>query len=286
MDAVQALTRLGGVATYAELTDLVSRHTITSARQSGRIIRVRRNVYVLPGLDDARAAAARVNGVVSHLSAAQAHGWKVKFPPKKPMVTVRANAHPTGSAGMDITYARLDRGQLVGGVTGPVRTVLDCARKLDFDEALAVADSALRSGKITREALLVAAHDCPRTGRQRALRVVGAATPLAANPFESVLRAIALEVPGLVVVPQGEVGRVGHADLTAPALRIAVEGDSYEHHSLPEAFRYDVRRYTDMVALGWVVVRFVWEDVMYRQAYVREVLTAVTSWRSRELAAA
>lgn len=281
MDVLDALTQLGGVATYAELERLTSRHTINRACRSGRILRLRRNAYTVPGLDDARSAAARVNGVASHLSAALAHGWKVKFPPRHPMVTVPANAHPTDTTGMEVAYAHCAPADLSGGVTSPLRTVIDCARKLPFDEALAVADSALRSGKVTRAGLQAAAEASPRTGRRRALRVVGEASALAANPFESVLRAIALQVAGLTVVPQGEVGLIGHADLTDPKLRIAIEADSYEYHSLPESFRYDVRRYTDMVRLGWVVVRFVWEDVMHRPGYVHDVLAAVVSCRLR-----
>jgi very-short-patch-repair endonuclease len=285
MHVAQALDRLGGVAGFRELEQLVSRHEITKACRDGQILRLRRNVYTTPALDEARAAAAQVNGVVSHLSAAIAHGWKVKVPPRQPMVTVRRNAHPKDTTGIELTYADWTADDVVNGTTGRVRTVIDCARALPFDQALAVADSALRSGKVTREQLEKAAQASPRTGRSRVLRVVREASPRAANPFESVLRAIALDVPGLVVVPQGEVGLVGHADLIDERLRIAIEADSYEFHSLPEAFRYDVRRYTDMVRLGWVVVRFVWEDVMQKPEYVRGVLADVVAWRSLPAAA-
>lgn len=285
MNVTQALTEMGGVASYQELARRVSRHSITKACQAGEIIRLRRNVYVVAGLDDARAAAARVNGVVSHLSAALAHGWKVKSTPQQPMVTVRPSAHPENTTGIDVKYADWRRDEVINGVTSRVRTVIDCARTLPFDEALSVADSALRSGTVKREELLEAAKASPRTGRTRAVRVVREASPRAANPFESVMRAIAREVPGLVVVPQGEVGIIGHADLTDARLRIAIECDSYEFHSLPEAFRYDVRRYTAMVRLGWLVVRFVWEDVMRKPDYVRDVLADVVAWRSCELAA-
>lgn len=111
------------------------------------------------------------------------------------------------------------------------------------------------------------------------LRVVEVANAKAANPFESALRAIALTVPGLHVVPQGPVGTIGHADLTDRTLRIAIEAESFEFHALPEAFRYDVRRYTAMVREGWYVVRFVWEDVMERPDYVHAVLVDVVSMR-------
>lgn len=60
---------------------------------------------------------------------------------------------------------------MVTGVTSPPRTVADCARWLPFDEALAVADSAMRAG-LTRRDLLAAVEALPRTGRERARWVV------------------------------------------------------------------------------------------------------------------
>jgi very-short-patch-repair endonuclease len=285
MDVVSTLIRLGGVATYGQLVDLSSRRAVSNARAAGRITRVRRGVYALAAVDDARLAAASVNGVVSHLSAALLHGLKVKTPPCRPTVTVRRNRSPKAGDGIDVRYADLLVDEVAGGVTTMARTVVDCARSLPYDEALAVADSALRSGKVSRSQLEQAARRAPRTGRAKALRVIRRATPLATNPFESVLRAIAEDVPGLLVVPQGEVGVIGHADLTDPRLRIAIEADSYEFHALPEAFRYDVRRYTGMVRLGWLVVRFVWEDVMRDPAEVRTVLCDVVARRARELTA-
>ena len=111
-----------------------------------------------------------------------------------------------------------------------------------------------------------------------------AADGAAANPFESVLRAIARGVPGLAVVPQGAVGTIGHADLVDPVLRVAIEAESFEFHALPEAFRYDVRRYTAMTRIGWLVVRFIWEDAMHRPAHVRAVLEDVVSLRAHEQA--
>ena len=155
---------------------------------------------------------------------------------------------------------------------------------LPFDEALAVADAALRSRQVTREQLEEAAATSPRTGRPAALRVARCASPLSANPFESVLRAIALDVPRLSVVPQGAVGTVGHADLVDSRLQIAVEAESFEFHALPEAFRYDVRRYTAMTRLGWLVVRFVWEDAMHRPAYVHDTLADVVALRAQQKA--
>jgi very-short-patch-repair endonuclease len=280
----EALVRLGGIAERRALLGLCSRRALDAAVKKRVVVRLGRSRYALPAAGEARAAASRAGGVVSHLSAALAHGWKVKKPPAVPHVTVRRNRGRLVANCVTLHWAALTDAELVAGITDPVRTVVDCARVLPFDEALAVADSALRSGKVRRAELFDAARRSPRTGRAAALRVVAAASRKAANPFESVLRAIALGVPGLVVVPQGPVGAVGHADLTDAELRIAVEAESFEFHALAEAFRYDVRRYTAMTREGWLVARFVWEDVMRRPDYVEAVLVDLVALRAREQA--
>ena len=168
-------------------------------------------------------------------------------------------------------------------MTTRVQTVVDCARSLPFDEALTVADSALREGVVRRQDLLASAAASPRTGRQRALRVVRSADPRADNPFESCLRAIALAVPGLQVQPQLVVPGIGRADLGDRRLRLLLEADSYEFHSDRAAFRHDIRRYTAMVRAGWLVVRFCWEDVMQRPDEVHAVLADMVTLSGRSV---
>lgn len=279
MDVTAALRRLGGLADRRSLRTLVTRRELDRGLRKGEVLRVTHNVYALPVAGEAAIAARRVRGVVSHLSAALAWGWKVKTVPVIPTVTVARNRHPGEDETVDVRYAPLTAEDVVRGRTSRVRTALDCARSLPFDQALAVLDSALRSRKVTREELLAAAEQGPRTGREKALRVIRLASAAAANPFESVLRAIAVEVPGLHVMAQGPVGPLWHADVADLELRIAVEAESFEFHALPEAFRDDVRRYTEMIRLGWLVVRFVWEDVMHRPEYVHDVLADVVRVR-------
>ena len=165
-----------------------------------------------------------------------------------------------------------------------MRTVVDCARRLPFPDALSVADSALRAGDLTWRQLLAAAEDSPRTGRRAALRVARAADGRAANPFESSLRAIALGVPGLCVEPQVPIGTIGHADLADERLQLAIEAESWEFHAIREAFEYDVRRYTAFSRLDWALVRFLWEDVMRRPQLVHAILVDMVRIRSPRLA--
>jgi very-short-patch-repair endonuclease len=250
------------------------RGSLRHAVADGRIIRVARGHYSLPGGPAALAAARRVGGVVSHLSAAQHWGWKLKLPPERPVVTVPRNRKLTDRqrAGIDLRWSDLHPGDLHDGVTSRLRTIGDCARRYDFDEALSVADSAMRKRDVTQAQLRVEALAGPRTGRPAALRVAGAVDGRAANPFESVLRAICLEIPGLQVEPQVWVEDVGRVDLLDVKNNLILEADSWEFHGERSAFVRDVRRYTCFVRLGFAVVRFTWEEVMFEQDYVRAVL--------------
>lgn len=74
------------------------------------------------------------------------------------------------------------------------------------------------------------------------------------------------------VEPQQWVGAIGRADLVDHGRRIVIEADSFEFHSDRASLRRDVHRYTAFVRLGYRVVRFTWEDVMFDPAYVAEVL--------------
>lgn len=275
MDLTELVIRLGGIATTRELLKVFDRTTLRKALHDGRIVRVARGHYSLPGASESLAAARRVGGVVSHLSAAQHWGWKIKLPPERPVVTVPRNRKLTERQrdGIDIRWSNLHPDDVREGVTSKIRTVGDCARSYDFDAALSVADSAVRSGDATQTQLRIEALAGPRTGRSSALRVADAADGRAANPFESVLRAICLEIPGLLVEPQVWVGDVGRVDLLDITNNLILEADSWEFHGERSAFVRDVRRYTCFVRLGYAVVRFTWEEVMFQQDYVRAVLT-------------
>ena len=281
MDPVELLTRLGGLATTRELRKAYDAQQLAAAVTDGSIVRVARGHYSLPGPLEARAAARRASGVVSHLSAAQHWGWKVKLPPEQPMITVPRNRVLTKAQreGVDVRWFNLHKDDIRDGVTSKLRTIVDCARSEPFDAGLSVADSALRAGDVTPRQILVEAEAeaSPRTGRPAVLRVARAADGRAANPFETVLRSIAGQVPGLHVEPQQWVERVGRVDLLCRHNSLVIEAESWEFHGDRAAFVRDVRRYTTFVRLGYAVVRFTWEEVMFEQDYVREVLTAMVA---------
>jgi very-short-patch-repair endonuclease len=192
--------------------------------------------------------------------------------------------------GAQLSWRSIPASDVVDGwVTAPVRTVVDCAALLPFDEALAVADSALRARTVSRSQLRTAALKLsPHGGRRRVLAVVEAADPLAANPFESVLRAICHDVPAVSVVPQHRIHREGRflarVDLADLRLRIVLEADSYEFHGERELFEKDVVRYDELSLEGWLVLRFAWMHVMHRPAWVRSVIERAVAERQELLA--
>ena len=281
MDPSEIVRLLGGVARWNEIECLVTRAQVDAELKSGAITRLRRGTYALGDLADVRARAQAAAGTVSHLSAAVDHGWKVKFPPERPTLTLpRTRTLP--SAELEVHWQNLGPLQVRRGVTRPVETVIGCARAYDLDVALCVADSALRERAVTRAQLLAAAEASPRTARAKALRVVQAADGRSANPFESCARAIALDVPGLHVRPQVSIRGVGRVDLADLVLGIVVECESFEFHSDARSLKRDVRRYTSCARRGLVVVRFTWDEVMFDASYCRQALVDVVALRLQQ----
>ena len=276
----QLLHRLGGVARRSELIELTSRAEVDRALREDRLVRVSHGRYALPTADAARRAAAAFHGVVSHRSAAAAFGWAMKVLPERPCITVgRKRTIPESRRDqIEPHWSHLQHGDVLDGwVTTPQRTFVDCCRELPFDEALAIADSALRNHGLTKQEMLQLAESVRGPGRQKCLRVAREATAMAANPFESVLRAIALGVPGLTVRPQAlllEAPFPVRPDLVDEQLRLAIEAESFEWHGTRGALVKDCRRYTLLAIHGWWVIRFSWEDVMLDPSYVHASLSA------------
>lgn len=272
----EVLTRLGGVADAGTLLRVVTKAQVRRALREGLVVRDARGRYSLPGAAAGLRAAHWLTAVASHLTAALLHGWEVKAPPPLPVVTVPRNrrVEPTRREDVDVRWADLRSDEVVDGlVTSPGRTVMDCAKDYPFDEALAVADSAIRHGAVTQAELVRLAGAMPALHRPSCLRVAFAANGRAANPFESVLRAIALDAVGPRFVPQVVVRGPGfraRPDLVDEVRRVIAEADSFEWHGSRSALRADCQRYNALALAGWLVLRFAWEDVMFRPYYVRQ----------------
>lgn len=283
MSVSEALALLGGVATRAELLRATSRCAVDRALATGEVVALARGRYTSPGAVRAVQEAHRLSGTVALVSAALLHGWSVLREPEVPQIAVPRNRKlRSGTAGVEVLRLDLDPDDARDGVTTQERTLVDCGRRLPDEEALAIFDSALRSGFDQRR--LVRLADAARGRhvidlRARARRADGRS----ANPFESGLRSIADSVPGLAVRPQVPLFAeefLARPDLVDVDLRIVLEADSFEWHGGRKDLVRDARRYNALVINGWLVLRFTWEDVMFRPHDVRRVLVTAVALRT------
>lgn len=211
-------------------------------------------------------------------SAAQHHGWGQKRVPDLPDVTFPRTHHLRRSARRLVVphWSDIAPEDIVDGVTGVRRTLVDCMRMLPLEEALPIVESALRAGDVTLAQLRRIAADMRGRGRARAMGIAAMASRKPANPYESTLRAYASTVPGLHVEPQVPIRlsatRVLHPDLADLELRIVIEAESFTWHGETAALSRDCTRYNAFTLNGWIVVRFSWYQVMFDPAYVLMVL--------------
>jgi hypothetical protein len=243
--------------------------------QKGLLVRAGRGRYVSPGTDAAIAVAYGLNATLALTSAALFHGWEVRTVPEKPHVIVPRKRNVPKHRRAEVVLHRRDLGpgQRHGIATSREVTLLQCLRSLPADDALTIADSALRHGQ--RALLAKVAAEVRGCGSGQVRRIAAQARSGADNPFESALRAIANSVPGLEVEPQVVI-RTPHLyarpDLVDVHLMMALEADSFEWHGSRRALTKDAHRYNLMVADGWLVFRFTWEQVMFRPDEVRRIL--------------
>lgn len=242
MELVEILTRLGGVASTAELVAVSSRRKVRSALGRGEVVRVGRDRLALPAREHGVRAARALNGYLSHASAALHHGWEIWSQPDLPRVMLprgRTVPHELPELA-EIGVRHLPSSDRDGWATSYLRTVLDCARDLPFVEALAVADSALRSGDLMVDNLEAAAARLTRGGRACASSPV-ARRPSCGQPVR--------------------VSAAGAGDPVRPG-----------RHS-PVRDRCGVA--------GWLVLRFTWDQVRHNPDSVRRTIRSLLETREQ-----
>ena len=265
----------------------LTRHQIERRVTSGIWRRLRRGAYCLTDAWDAAtpeergvlvAAAAQLTHTsptafaVSHASAAAVHGLPVPMRlVDRAWLTVAAGHgarthYPPGLVQEVATLAADDVEARRGlRVTTLARTVADCLRHLQAPDAVAIADAALHSGRLTGETLARAVErqrSWPLAARARAT------LPLVDGRRESPLEsrsAVGMHRHGLPApLCQVEVrdrrGRLlGRADFVWPEARVVGEADGrskYPGRDAADVFEAEKDRQAAFEALGIVVVRW------------------------------
>jgi hypothetical protein len=277
--------------------DAPSRATLARRARRGDLTRLRRGTYLRPEeVEETPEARHRQlvattvpllasGAVVSHLSAAVVHGlwvWEDAVPGRVQVT------RPSAGRGKSRGYVHQHTARLlaedvteVGGmlVTTLERTVVDLARTLPVEQAVAAGDAALRRGATQPQLLEVLGRGRGWPGLPVARRVVAFLDPRSESAGESASRVVLHRV-GLmpsdlqleVVDPLGGrlVGRcdfgwrehrtVGEFDGRVKYGRLLTPGQRLEDVLYAEKRREDALR-----DCGWQVVRWNWADLWREQ---------------------
>lgn len=239
----------------------------------------------------------RVDGVVaSHASAAVLWGLPVR---DCDLRTVHLSPEsgrrgkPKSGAGHHIHAREVGPSEMtvITGLatTDPLSTVLDCARLMDADWGVAIADASLHRGLLDVEQLTDAARRQRRThGAARARALPRYVSPAAESPGESLLR-MRLVRMGLTPTEQVSMPWVEgspRVDLLVGTLVIEFDGRSkYELDGSPARAHWEEKRRHDrLVEAGYEVLHIVWADLWDEPALRTRISRALQRSRVRSSA--
>ncbi|HET6949597.1 MAG TPA: DUF559 domain-containing protein [Acidimicrobiales bacterium] len=276
-----------GLVTTAQLTSLgVSEQVRRSLEAHRTLERVGARVWRLAGHPVswrqqllAATLEAGPGAVVSHLAACAL--WRLDgIAPGAVEVTVPRGRRPRRVAGIvhrsrDLLAVDVHRGG-VPPVTTPSRSLIDAAAVLDRDRLAAALDGATRSGLVHVPYLQwrieeLRRHGRPGIGRIAAVVPAGTAREREESWLErratQAIRAAGLPPPRSQVRLRHRRGRA-RVDLCYDETRLVVEVDGHATHATRRERQADAERAAGLVAAGWRVVRFTYEDVVDRPAYL------------------
>lgn len=289
MDVADLIRAHGGFMRWTQITGHASQRQLRGAVSAGTVLRLAAGGYALPDTPGP-VAALQLRGVLSHRSAA-AH-WQFALPPGPEVehVTIPWKARRSAPTGVVLHYRNLAPRDVRNGVTSRLQTVIDCIRDLNLRDALAVGDSALRSGLVTHRQLAARGRSLRGPGSARVRQRIDLLDARAENTFESSCRAILIAGRIRGFRPQlsiRDAGRfLGRVDLGNDLLRIVLECESFAHHGDRLSLRRDCRRYTELEAAGWSVLRVTWEHVMFDPQWVLTRVRDAVAIAERRLIAA
>ncbi|WP_317642247.1 hypothetical protein [Bombiscardovia apis] len=210
-------------------------------------------------------------------------------------VAASNHTHVRCKASIKFHYCLVKQAQQRAGlsVTPLIQTVYDCARRLDYANALAICDKAMRKYGLTKAQLIDYANLSSHTwGRTRALYVFSHATPLSESGGESIAKARfdgwGYQQPQQQVnvsspLRGGKLIRLDFSWLTDSGKQVAAELDGYEKYvnpkmtggqSLPDIVFKEKDRETELSLSGYLIIRFSYHQLRERHGLnVKKKLT-------------
>jgi very-short-patch-repair endonuclease len=260
-----------GIAHSSDLhAEGYSPHGIRREVDAGHLERVRRSWLLTPECAPDRRAAAEVSGRVTCITAARRIGL---WAPDADADIIHLAVAPTASR-----VTRRDRRLHWGSGPVPVgpHTVDDpllnvlfhVARCLRPADAVTIWEAALRDGLVTLPQLRRTEwHSTTVTGILE--RVAVQSDSVLESRFLAIMRSCGVPVRQQVLID-------GHRVDALIGERLVVQVDGFEFHGGPKDRRKDLRQDARLTLLGYTVLRFDYQQVMFDQGYVQEtILNAV-----------
>lgn len=255
-----------------------------------RLISVQPGVFRMAGAPETwhqllLAAALSADAIVSHRSAAEM--WNLiqpagyvdisVVPSRRPRLRPPAIAHRIGDLHPELAVNR-------EGVrlTDPVRTIIDLGLVLPKWSVRDALSRAITTRLLTVEQVQRLRDALGRPGRngtgiirelldERSL-LFGEEDSLLEKRFQDMARRHDVPAP-MIQYEVWHAGRfIARIDAAYPEHKLAIEVDGFRYHSSPEAFQRDRTRQNRLVALGWTVLRFTWDDVVRRPHIVAKAI--------------
>ena len=270
----------GGVASASELGAAgFSRRRIALAVAEQKIQRIRIGWFALPDADSDIVRAIRAGGSLTCISAAAAHGLWAPYPRSLHISLRRGDRHlrhPDTGAALDERESPLivhwngdraiDHSRGLIALPGSLVEVLRCQ---PVDLAFAVVESALRQRRLDADE----SRSLWRATSRDRRHVLQHADHRADSGSESVFR-FRMLLLGVVMRSQVEIGGVGRVDFLIGD-RLLVEIDSQGHHGTREQRLRDLRRDAIASGLGFICLRFDYDQIMNDWSTVEATVMAI-----------
>lgn len=264
VDLIEELRARGGVARVASLVDArVSRYVVSNAVACGMLLRPRRGWVAIPDADPHLLAAARAGVVLTCVTRAERLGlWVLAGDGPHVAVAPTASRLKLQNEKVTVHWAApvqpRPQGTLEDGILNTLILVANCQA---HEAALAVWESALRKGMVSRQELA----RLPLGSAAR--RLLEAATPFADSGLESIFRT---RLRWLRLPIRSQIWIEGHHVDLLIGDRLVVQIDGGHHVGLQRA--EDVAHDAALMLLGYHVIRVTYVQVVERWPEVQDLV--------------
>lgn len=274
MDFLSWLEIVGGVCTVEAALEHLTRRELRRLRGEGALRTPQRGWLALADTSSDTTRSLELGGVVTCVSALRDHGLWTPHGEQQLHIRVRRNSHGARVARAEDRdgvvvhrlHERLQEEAPPFGVDSVQTTLAVASGCVSADDLIAAADAALSQGKIQPDALLEVAAELPRPRR----RVLERASALSGSGTESMFAAL-LRHAHIAFVQQPELLPDEFFDFLI-GRSLVIEIDSLEWHGSRKQMANDRRRDAALTALGYRVVRFTYEQVMFEREQVLQTV--------------